>query len=568
MSRKSADEVLLAGEGSLCVTSRVNTHSEHSPGPGTVARVRSPEGEGGPGPSGTGVDLVLRRVETAGQQQLGGVGRLGDEERQFLALGRGEVLEHEVGRVLPAGRAADADAHPQVVLGPGRSRDRPQAVVPTLATAALEPDAGEGDVELVVDDDEVGGVEVVVVEQAPHRAARFVHVRRRAGEDDAAAGQPALAGERARPGALARGEPDAGAVGELVEDHHADVVPVSRVAGARVAQPDHEERTFGHDDGGAGGAGAPAGRALAHRQLFSVDSTDSPLPWSCGSGTTSPSPAPSAASADSSRSMPASASASASSASRASADCAADTLTTSASASVSSVAPLGRVSSPAVTPWPASRPVTSTSMFSGMLVASASMETVLSWWLGIVSGATSPTMTIGTSTVVFSPRRTSSRSTCSWVRVSGSRCTALVRASCSVPSSTMVSRALAPPLRRAAANSRAGSDRWTTSWPCPYRTAGTRPARRVRRALPLPNSVRVSASRRKSATVMCSSGGGTGLRAGARARHTARGKDPPETCTSITESGGPSPSPGNTKEDTWSGGAGARRAPRGRTGKH
>src|SRR3954469_8733687 len=172
-------------------------------------------------------------------------------------------------------------------------------------------------------------------------------------------------------------------------------------------------------------------------------------------------------------------------------------------------------------------------MLSGSFVASASMETVLSWWFGIVSGATSPTMTIGTSTVVFSPRRTSSRSTCSWVRFSGSRCTALVRASCSLPSSTIVSRALAPPLRRAAANSRAGSDRWTTSWPCPYRTAGTRPARRVRRALPLPNSVRGLATRRKSATVVCSSAGGSGLCAQrTSAAHPCWG-----TRTSITEHG-------------------------------
>src|SRR3954462_6807326 len=49
----------------------------------------------------------------------------------------------------------------------------------------------------------------------------------------------------------------------------------------------------------------------------------------------------------------------------------------------------------------------------------------------------------------------------------------------------MVSRALLPPFRSAAANSRAGNDRWTTSWPCPYRTAGGRPARRVPRGRPL-----------------------------------------------------------------------------------
>src|SRR4051794_11018929 len=49
-----------------------------------------------------------------------------------------------------------------------------------------------------------------------------------------------------------------------------------------------------------------------------------------------------------------------------------------------------------------------------------------------------------------------------------------------------------------------------------------RPARRVRRALPLPNSVRASATRRKSATVVCSSGGGSGLQPAHGAAHLTR----------------------------------------------
>src|SRR3954454_24187656 len=566
----------------------------------------------GPPPSGAGVDLVLRRLEAPGEQQLRGVGGLGDEEGELLALRGREVLEDEVAGVVPAGRAADADAHPEVVLRPGGAGDGPQPVVAALAAAALEADSRERQVELVVHHDEVSGRDGVVVEQAADGATGLVHVGHGPGQHDAAAGQPAFADQRPCPLALPRGELDPGAVGQLVEHHGADVVAVAGISRPRVAQADDQEGSLGHARaGGAGSAGAPAGRALGQRvpQLFSVDSIDSPLPWACGSGTTSPWPTPSAASADSSRSIPASASASDSSASSASAVGAPRKPMTRASGSVISVAPAGSTRSPAVMFSPAARPVTSTSMLSGSRVASASIETVFSWWLGIESGAGSPMTTIGTSTVVFSPRRTSSRSTCSWVRLSGSRWTALVRASCSLPSRTIVSRALAPPLRRAAANSRAGRDRWTTSWPCPYRTAGTRPARRVRRALPLPNSVRVSASRRKSATVVCSSGGGTGLRAGARARHTARGKDPPETCTSITESGrtvslagqheegyvvrrsgglegsprtdgpaaqrsGPAePGPEALPEDRRasspakrSGGAGARRAPRGRTG--
>src|SRR5919107_120915 len=93
--------------------------------------------------SGAGVDDVLRRLKALREELLGGVGGLGDQEVELLALGRGEVLEHEVGGVLAAGRAADADAHPEVVLRAGGAGDRPQAVVAALAAAALEPHAGE-----------------------------------------------------------------------------------------------------------------------------------------------------------------------------------------------------------------------------------------------------------------------------------------------------------------------------------------------------------------------------------------------------------------------------------------
>src|SRR3954452_16198342 len=468
-----------AEQASLCVThGSIRTVSIH-PVQGPAGGWGHPSGRGygsaHDGGSAAGVHRVLGRLETAGQQQLGGVGGLDEQEVELLALGGGEVPEHEVGRVLPARRPADADADAEVVLGAAGAGDRAQAVVAALAAAALEPDGGERDVQLVVHDHQVGDVEVVVVEQAADRPAGLVHVGRRLGEDDAAPGQATLTGERAGAGALARGQPDAGAPGQLLQHHGADVVPVPRVAGPGVAEADDQEGALARCGrrGGAGGAGAPAGRAVGQRrpQLswadFSAESIDSPLPWSSGSGTTSPSPAPSAASAEPSRSMPASASAASSSASRASAVGAPRKPMTSASGSVTSVAPAGSDRSPAVMFSPAVRPVTSTSIASGSRVASASIETVFSWWFGMASGPGSPITTTGTSTVVRSPRRTSSRSTCSCWRVSGSRWTDFVRASCSVPSKTTVSRALWPPLRSAAANSRAGRDRWTTSWPCP-----------------------------------------------------------------------------------------------------
>src|SRR3954462_6502688 len=61
------------------------------------------------------------------------------------------------------------------------------------------------------------------------------------------------------------------------------------------------------------------------------------------------------------------------------------------------------------------------------------------------------------------------------------------------PLMSIVKTWLKPPCRMAAANSRAGSAMCCGFSPGPYSTAGTKPARRVRRAPPLPNSVRGSA---------------------------------------------------------------------------
>src|SRR5207244_2472230 len=77
---------------------------------------------------------------------------------------------------------ADADAHPQVVLGADRPADRAQPVVAALAAAELEPDLPGRDVELVVHHDQGGRLDLVELAQPGHRAARLVHVRRRLGQ--------------------------------------------------------------------------------------------------------------------------------------------------------------------------------------------------------------------------------------------------------------------------------------------------------------------------------------------------------------------------------------------------
>ena len=123
--------------------------------------------------------------------------------------------------------------------------------------------------------------------------------------------------------------------------------------------------------------------------------------------------ASSACSVRSSRSMPASASASASSASSCSAVGAARIATTTWSGSPISVVPSGSATAPAWTLSPIWKPSMETSKWSGMLVASASTVSVTSCWSTRPSRSASPVSVTRTSTVTFSPRRTSSRSTCS-----------------------------------------------------------------------------------------------------------------------------------------------------------
>src|SRR5699024_5201747 len=91
----------------------------------------------------------------------------------------------------------------------------------------------------------------------------------------------------------------------------------------------------------------------------------------------------------------------------------------------------------------------------------------------------------------LSPLRTLIRSAWVRVRLRGWRWLPLLRARCSVPSE-IASASSALGLRAASALSWPGSSRWTGSLPCSYRTAGTLPPARIRRAAPLPNSWRSS----------------------------------------------------------------------------
>jgi hypothetical protein len=254
---------------------------------------------------------------------------------------------------------------------------------------------------------------------------------------------------------------------------------------------------------------------------------------SAGASADSPSAGASAGASASSRSMPASASASSSSDSSASCETCWLMLTTRVSPSMARAAPSGRVTSDALIWVPAVRPSTETTTFSGMLVASTSSCRV--WWSTVttVSGAASPSTCTGTSTVTFSPRRTTTRSTCSMTGLIGSRCTSLASASCSSPSTTMVSRALGT--LSAIMASWPGRVMCTGSVPWPYITAGILWSRRILRAAPLPNCVRFSATSLWSDTSTPGRHGDCGDAVGLDAGRSAEG-----STASITDDAGSS----------------------------
>src|ERR1700712_127324 len=409
------------------------------------------------------VDAVLRRLQALGEQGLDGVGGELQGHVQLAALGRGPPLEDVVGGVLASGGPADAEPHPQVVLRPERLRDRAQPVVPALAAAALEPDDAELEVQVVVHHDEVLGRHREEAQRVRHGAAREVHVPAGLGPDRPGPGQPPLG--HVRPRLAVRGEATAGAPGEHVGDREPDVVPGAVVLRPRVAQPgDQDGAGRGRPGGGHHDRFAPL--AVGQSSLPGV--SPSAAAGSSGAPPSAPSPrsvpSPSSDSEASSSTPAPSVSISSSIASSVGASV---TLTTRISASDTSEEPSGRRMSPAWNCVPIRAPSMTRLISSGMSIASASMVRVSAFWKTSEPGAASPSVTTGTSTVTFSPRRTTTRSTCSTKPLIGSRTTLLVSASCVAPAPAMVRTALRPFSRMTAANSTVSKERCTGSVPCP-----------------------------------------------------------------------------------------------------
>ena len=113
-----------------------------------------------------GVVAVHGGVDAVGDDALDRVGRLFDGDVHRLALALGDARQHVVGAALLRRRLADTDPHAHELVGVQVLFDRAQAVVAGEAAADLHPQHGRREVELVVHDHDLIGLDAEPAQQA------------------------------------------------------------------------------------------------------------------------------------------------------------------------------------------------------------------------------------------------------------------------------------------------------------------------------------------------------------------------------------------------------------------
>ena len=102
-----------------------------------------------------GVEILLRGFQSLRNEGLHCFSAMGEEVLQLLLLRHGKLLEDEVGWILPTDRATDTHAN-AIVIGSGKGGCQAlQTVVAIVAAGHFDSNRVEGDIELVVDDDDL-----------------------------------------------------------------------------------------------------------------------------------------------------------------------------------------------------------------------------------------------------------------------------------------------------------------------------------------------------------------------------------------------------------------------------
>ena len=174
-------------------------------------------------------------------RQAGGVGRAGAGVLEILGLAGAQLLKNVVGDGHLAGRVADAGADAAEVAAAHLVDDGAQAVVTGVAAAHLNADVAGGNVELVVNHEQLLGLDLVLAAELGDGPARGVHVRLRLDQYNLALAVLFLGivdvDERDLGARLVFPVRDAGLTGQLVDRLKAGVVAGLGIFLARVAKP-------------------------------------------------------------------------------------------------------------------------------------------------------------------------------------------------------------------------------------------------------------------------------------------------------------------------------------------
>src|SRR6185295_6236219 len=337
------------------------------------------------------------------------LGRPVDQRRQLRLLRLREAGEDVAGDALLGPRPlglADAEAQAGEAVLAVVLEDGLQPVVPAGASAALELEAPEGEVQLVVDHQHVLRGHLVEAGRAAHRGAGQVHVRLGEHEQQALPAQGPLANPRLE---LLLGEVRARLGGDALGDHETDIVPVALVLAPRVPQPADQLHYFFFSSFLAGSALPPAAGAAPCS------------PGLPGAAAAAPA-APAAGAAPSAGAAPGAAAAAAGAGAASSFSGAVTTAMVKFTCAFT-FTPSGSLMSLMWSAWAILSGVTSASIFSGMADGSAHTSRSRRLWERMPPTATPsalPTSTSGTFTFTGSFSRTSMKSAWSSSRLTGS----------------------------------------------------------------------------------------------------------------------------------------------------
>ena len=160
---------------------------------------------------------------------------------EILGLAGAQLFKHVVGDGHLAGRVADAGADTAEVAAAHLVDDGTQAVVASMAAAHLNAHVAGGNIELVVDYEQLLGLDLVLAAELGDGTARGIHVRLRLDQHNLALAAIFLGvvdvDERDLGAGLVFPVRDAGLTGQLVDCLKAGVVAGLGIFLTRVAKP-------------------------------------------------------------------------------------------------------------------------------------------------------------------------------------------------------------------------------------------------------------------------------------------------------------------------------------------